>query len=59
MDVRWSEAYAIAPADIRNVYDDAARDLREFERAMVSEGRGWFNSYGHFAETGSVMSPWI
>lgn len=59
MRVTWNEAYRIAPADVRNAYDEARRALREYERALVSEGRGYINAHGYFAETGYVLSPWI
>lgn len=55
----WNEAYRIAAADLRNAYDDASRALREYERQLVNEGRGYINAHGHFVENGTAFSPWI
>jgi len=58
-NVPFNDAYRDAPAHLRNAYDDACRELREYERALVADGRGWFNAHGYFAEFGSATSPWI
>lgn len=58
-NVPWSEAYRNAPATLRAAYEDASRNLREYEREMTLEGRGWIDSRGYFAETGSYGSPWF
>lgn len=55
----WSEAYRIAPDNLRNAYHEASNALRSFERELVNEGRGWIDDRGYFAETGRYGSPWL
>lgn len=45
---RWNECYAVAPADVRAAHDAAAQALRDFERDMVAQGRGYFSERGYF-----------
>lgn len=44
----FSECLKLADEQTRKLYDKAVSDRHEFEHKLVSEGRGWFNQFGHF-----------
>ena len=59
MNTPFNEALAIAPKPLAEAYATALSALSEYEHELVAQGRGYFDRSGHFAETGTVTSPWL
>lgn len=44
----FNDCYRAAPQDVRDAYDRAAADVRDYERSMREQGRAYVNGFGCF-----------
>ena len=44
----FRQCFDMAPVSVQQEFKSAQSARSDFERSLTAQGRGWFNSFGHF-----------